>query len=168
MSKLTQLLQHVCEPQHEQFLITLHESLFGITQQDIESQLITISPERYHLFRKDRDKIKVIQQVVCQYFDLRDYELKAETRVHKVVFARQVVLAAQYSCTKYSLAEVSRMFGKHHATVLYSISQVRNLYATSKPHRDDIQAIINKLNSEMIEGFEILFTNDYKDSLKKV
>jgi hypothetical protein len=42
------------------------------------------------------------------------------------------------------------------------------LYATSKPHRDDIQAIINKLNSEMIEGFEILFTNDYKDSLKKV
>ena len=73
----------------------------------------------------------MIQKTVSDYFHLRLSELKSKNNARAVARPRQIAMYLCKQLTNASLPEIGRQFGgKHHTTVMHSVSKIENLRKT--------------------------------------
>ena len=72
--------------------------------------------------------IETIQKVVAEYYNMRVADLKSKSNTRNIAVPRQVAMYLCMLLTKASLPEIGREFGgKHHTTVMHSISKISEL-----------------------------------------
>jgi chromosomal replication initiator protein len=92
--------------------------------------------------------IEAIQKAVAEQFGLRLPEIKAKNNSRSVVVPRQIAMYLAKQMTEASLPEIGRQFGgKHHTTVMHSISKIDEQRRSDK----DLNRTINKL-TETLNG----------------
>jgi chromosomal replication initiator protein len=92
--------------------------------------------------------IDAIQKAVAEQFGLRVPEIKAKNNSRSVVVPRQIAMYMAKHMTEASLPEIGRQFGgKHHTTVMHSISKIDEQRREDK----DLNRLINKL-TETLNG----------------
>ncbi len=73
--------------------------------------------------------IETIQKVVAEYYNMRVADLKSKSNSRNIAVPRQVAMYLCKTLTKASLPEIGREFGgKHHTTVLHSVSKISELF----------------------------------------
>ena len=86
--------------------------------------------------------IETIQRTVSEHFGMRVAELKQKNNSRQIVVPRQIAMYLAKQLTEASLPEIGRQFGgKHHTTVMHSISKIDEQRRTDK----DLNRTINKL-----------------------
>jgi chromosomal replication initiator protein len=86
--------------------------------------------------------IETIQRTVAEQFGMRVAELKQKNNSRQIVVPRQIAMYLAKQLTEASLPEIGRQFGgKHHTTVMHSISKIDEQRRTDK----DLNRTINKL-----------------------
>ena len=75
----------------------------------------------------NNDKIKIITQVVCDYFHLKEAEIHHRCRQRELCEARQWVFYFARRLTDASLHKIGAYFDKDHATVLHGCKTMANL-----------------------------------------
>jgi chromosomal replication initiator protein len=90
--------------------------------------------------------IENIQRVVCQEFGLSLPQLKAKNNSRGIAYPRQIAMYLAKELTPASLPQIGREFGgKHHTTVLHSVSKIADLRKTDR----DLNRLINKLSDSL-------------------
>lgn len=84
---------------------------------------------RHLLTPEDRPvSIEMIQKTVADHFHLRLSELKSKNNARAVAVPRQICMYLCKQLTHASLPQIGRQFGgKHHTTVLHSVSKIQEL-----------------------------------------
>ncbi len=86
--------------------------------------------------------IEAIQRAVAEQFGMRVAELKQKNNARQIVVPRQIAMYLAKQLTEASLPEIGRQFGgKHHTTVMHSISKIDEQRRTDK----DLGRMVNKL-----------------------
>jgi chromosomal replication initiator protein len=86
--------------------------------------------------------IETIQRSVAEQFGMRVAELKQKNNSRQIVVPRQIAMYLAKQLTEASLPEIGRQFGgKHHTTVMHSISKIDEQRRADK----DLNRTINKL-----------------------
>jgi chromosomal replication initiator protein len=86
--------------------------------------------------------IEAIQRAVAESFGMRVAELKQKNNSRQIVVPRQIAMYLAKQLTEASLPEIGRQFGgKHHTTVMHSISKIDEHRRTDK----DLNRTVNKL-----------------------
>ncbi len=86
--------------------------------------------------------IETIQRTVAEQFGMRVAELKQKNNSRQIVVPRQIAMYLAKQLTEASLPEIGRQFGgKHHTTVMHSISKIDEHRRSDK----DLNRTINKL-----------------------
>ena len=86
--------------------------------------------------------IEAIQRAVAEQFGMRVAELKQKNNSRQIVVPRQIAMYLAKQLTEASLPEIGRQFGgKHHTTVMHSISKIDEQRRTDK----DLSRTVNKL-----------------------
>jgi chromosomal replication initiator protein len=89
--------------------------------------------------------IATIQKVVADHFSLRVADLKAKSNVREIAFPRQVAMYLCKNLTRASLPEIGREFGgKHHTTVLHSISKISEMIEQNGNFHRVIHSLIDR------------------------
>jgi chromosomal replication initiator protein len=92
--------------------------------------------------------IESIQRAVAEQFGMRVAELKQKNNSRSVVVPRQIAMFLAKQMTEASLPEIGRQFGgKHHTTVMHSISKIDEMKRTDK----DLNRTLTKL-TETLNG----------------
>lgn len=104
--------------------------------------------------RQNRYKFSIdfICDQVCEYFELTDKQLKAETRRREIVQARQIAMYFSKNMTNASLSTIGYAIGeKDHSTVLHACKTVRDLIDTNRNFGKivkEIEIILKSKNNE--------------------
>jgi chromosomal replication initiator protein len=86
--------------------------------------------------------IEAIQRAVAENFGMRVAELKQKNNSRQIVVPRQIAMYLAKQLTEASLPEIGRQFGgKHHTTVMHSISKIDEHRRTDK----DLNRTVTKL-----------------------
>ncbi len=86
--------------------------------------------------------IETIQRTVAEQFGMRVAELKQKNNSRQIVVPRQIAMYLAKQLTEASLPEIGRQFGgKHHTTVMHSISKIDEQRRADK----DLNRTISKL-----------------------
>lgn len=86
--------------------------------------------------------IETIQRTVAEQFGMRVPELKQKNNSRQIVVPRQIAMYLAKQLTEASLPEIGRQFGgKHHTTVMHSISKIDEQRRTDK----DLNRTLSKL-----------------------
>jgi chromosomal replication initiator protein len=90
--------------------------------------------------------IDLIQKTVASHYGLKVSDIKSKNNSRNIALPRQVAMYLCKQLTKASLPEIGREFGgKHHTTVMHSISKITSMYdADQNFHR-----VINNLISSL-------------------
>ncbi|MBX7220125.1 MAG: chromosomal replication initiator protein DnaA [Blastocatellia bacterium] len=90
--------------------------------------------------------IEMIQRVVADHYGLRPNDLKSKNNSRNIAVPRQVAMYLCKQLTSHSLPEIGRDFGgKHHTTVLHSITKIAELYES----KGDFHRLVNNLISSL-------------------
>lgn len=103
----------------------------------------------YDVFEGDnlKDYIIFVKANVCKFFKITVGFVELKTRKREAVVARQIIMSIIHIISKKGLSYVGeKTFGQDHATVLHAKKTVRNLSATNKKYKEDLQTICTKLN----------------------
>jgi chromosomal replication initiator protein len=91
--------------------------------------------------------IEAIQRAVAENFGMRVAELKQKNNSRLVVVPRQIAMYLAKQLTEASLPEIGRQFGgKHHTTVMHSISKIDELSRSDKNLSRTLHELQEKLN----------------------
>lgn len=94
-----------------------------------------------------RITIDSIMKAVAERFNMPPAQLKQKSNARQITHPRQVAMFLAKELTPASLPEIGRAFGgKHHTTVLHSITKIE----TERQHDPDLNRLINSL----IDSFE--------------
>ena len=103
----------------------------GVRNSDIT---LSLAQETLQHLLTEADKpvsVEMIQKTVSDYFQLRLSELKSRNNSKAVSLPRQISMYLCKQLTNASLPEIGRAFGgKHHTTVMHSVSKIANLRKT--------------------------------------
>ena len=92
--------------------------------------------------------IELIQEKVCDYYNMDVKLLQAKTRKREIVQARQISMYLAKKYTDSSLARIGSVLGKKdQATVLHACKTISDLMAidkTIKSNVDEIEAMLRK------------------------
>jgi chromosomal replication initiator protein len=92
--------------------------------------------------------IKMIQEVVCCYFNLKEELIQTNSRKREIVQARQITMYFAKILTDSSYAHIGKVVGnKDHATVHHSIKLVKEQMEISKSFRSTMEVIEGCLKS---------------------
>jgi chromosomal replication initiator protein len=90
--------------------------------------------------------IEAIQRAVAEQFGMRVAELKQKNNSRPVVVPRQIAMYLAKQMTEASLPEIGRQFGgKHHTTVMHSISKIDEQRRADK----NLNSTINRLQETL-------------------
>ena len=95
-----------------------------------------------HILKSQEKHISIeqIQRTVAEYFNLKVSEIKSKNNSKSIAQPRQIGMYLCRQLTGASLPEIGRLFGgKHHTTVLHSISKIEELRGSNK----DFNSLIN-------------------------
>jgi chromosomal replication initiator protein len=95
-----------------------------------------------HILKSQEKHISIeqIQRTVAEYFSLKVPEIKSKNNSKSIAQPRQIGMYLCRQLTGASLPEIGREFGgKHHTTVIHSISKIEELRASNK----DFNSLIN-------------------------
>jgi chromosomal replication initiator protein len=91
--------------------------------------------------------IESIVRSVAEKFQLQPAQLKQKTNAHTITYPRQIAMYVVKEMTTASLPEIGRAFGgKHHTTVLHSISKIEELRHKDAELNRLIHTLIDSLN----------------------
>jgi chromosomal replication initiator protein len=102
-----------------------------------------------HLLEKQdrRITIEAVQKAVAEKYGIKPLQLREKSNRKEIVLPRQVAMYLVKELTHASLPEIGRAFGgKHHTTVIHSITRIAEL----KPKDPDL----NKLIHSVIDSFQ--------------
>lgn len=95
-----------------------------------------------------RITIEAIQRAVSEHFGMRITELKQKNNSRSIVVPRQIAMYLAKQMTESSLPEIGRQFGgKHHTTVMHSISKIDTQRRTDQDLNRTINKLMESLNS---------------------
>jgi len=90
--------------------------------------------------------IDVIQNCVCEYFNIETNKVREKTRKQEIVEARQVAMYLSKKYTKSSLKTIGLQFGgRDHSTVIHAITTIEGRLATSPKHKRMLKELEQKL-----------------------
>ena len=89
---------------------------------------------------------ELILQYVANYFHISEKAIKAKTRKHEVVVARQIAMYFIKKITNMNLKSIGGIFNKDHATVIHAIKTVSNMCDVDSNFRNMIDDIKRNLN----------------------
>ena len=91
--------------------------------------------------------IEMIQKTVSDYYGLRVQELKSKNNSRAITLPRQLCMYLAKHLTGASLSQIGREFGgKHHTTVLHSVTKIQNLRQKDKEINKLIQSFMDSFN----------------------
>ncbi len=91
--------------------------------------------------------IEMIQKSISDYYGLRIQELKSKNNSKAITLPRQICMYLCKQLTNASLPQIGRAFGgKHHTTVMHSVSKIDQLRQTDKETNKLVQAFIDSFN----------------------
>ena len=91
--------------------------------------------------------IEAIQRATAEQFGMRVSELKQKNNSRQIVVPRQIAMYLAKQMTEASLPEIGRQFGgKHHTTVMHSISKIDEQRRTDKSLNSTINKLMETLN----------------------
>jgi chromosomal replication initiator protein len=94
-----------------------------------------------------RITIESIIKVVADRFGLTPQQLKQKTNERKISYPRQVAMYIAKELTQASLPEIGRAFGgKHHTTVLHSVTKIEALRQTDQDFNSLIHSLIDSIH----------------------
>ena len=97
--------------------------------------------------QEKRVSIEAIQRRVADSFNLRPQDLKVRSNAKAIAYPRQVAMFLAKQLTGASLPEIGRAFGgKHHTTVLHSVSKIERLRKTDKELAQRLSKLTDALN----------------------
>ncbi|MEZ5403780.1 MAG: chromosomal replication initiator protein DnaA [Bryobacteraceae bacterium] len=90
--------------------------------------------------------LEAIVKRVSDHFNLTPAQLKSKTNQRQIAHPRQIAMAIAKELTSASLPEIGRAFGgKHHTTVLHSVSKIERLRQSDPDLHKLIQSLIDSL-----------------------
>jgi chromosomal replication initiator protein len=90
--------------------------------------------------------IDQIQKIVCNYFDIPVDLLRAKTRRHEVVIARQTAMFLAKDLTNSSLKTIGLHFGgRDHSTVIHACQAVEEFLKTDSTYKQHLEKIRRKI-----------------------
>jgi chromosomal replication initiator protein len=100
------------------------------------------------LLRQDRRiTIEAIQRSVAERYSIKPVQLREKSNRKEIVLPRQVAMYLAKELTQASLPEIGRAFGgKHHTTVIHSITKIARHRQTDPD--------LNKLINSLIDSFQ--------------
>ena len=126
-------------------------SLLAHASFEKEGLTLTLAKRVLKKFVKNTTKeisIDYIQNVVCEYFEMKLDVLQSKSRKRNVVQARQIAMFFAKRFTKASLASIGTQIGKRdHATVLHACKTVGNLTDTDRDFKAHVDELDRKLTS---------------------
>ena len=91
--------------------------------------------------------IEMIQKTIADYYGLRVQELKSKNNSRAIALPRQICMYLCKHLTGASLPQIGRDFdGKHHTTVLHSVSKIKQLRQKDPEVDKLIQGFIDSFN----------------------
>lgn len=94
--------------------------------------------------------IDSVQNVVCDYLQIKPETLKAASRKREIVQARQLAMYFAKELTNESLKNIGLHFGgRDHSTVIHSLQTVSNLMETDKEFMRQVNDLRKKLSMEL-------------------
>jgi chromosomal replication initiator protein len=115
----------------------------------VTGETITLSKAKEYLrpmlSRNEQLTMDQIQEVVCNYYDVRTSEMLGKSRQRRVTLARQMSMYLARKHLRISLPEIGRSFGRDHTTVLSSVRKIAGLKATDS----GTLAVILRLEDEL-------------------
>lgn len=95
---------------------------------------------------KKKITIDLIQDVVCNFYNIKPDLIHTASRKREIVQARQVTMYLSKQYTEMPFAQIGTLIGKkNHATVLHACRTVREQMEVDKGFRDEISEIELKL-----------------------
>lgn len=95
---------------------------------------------------KKKITIDLIQDVVCNFYNIKPDLIHTASRKREIVQARQVTMYLSKQYTEMPFAQIGTLIGKkNHATVLHACRTVREQMEVDKNFRDEISEIELKL-----------------------
>lgn len=99
-------------------------------------------------FEVKKITVQKIQEVVCDYFDIKRDLIQSRSRKREIVQARQVAMYFTKAHTEMSLAQIGSHIGKrNHATVLHACRTVKGLIKVDRTFRSNVEEIERILHS---------------------
>lgn len=119
-----------------------------INNREIDMSLARRVMEQSIKFEKKRITVQKIQDVVCEFFNIKRDLIQSASRKREIVQARQVTMFFIKKHTELSLSQIGTQVGnRNHATVLHACNTVKDLAEVDKGFRSDIDEIERLLNS---------------------
>lgn len=92
--------------------------------------------------------IESIQKTVCEYYGLKQQDIKAKKRTRDVAFPRQVAMYLSKFLTDSSLSDIGKNFGgKDHSTVIHACKQVEVRSKKDEDFNRRLEYLIKKIKS---------------------
>lgn len=93
-------------------------------------------------FEVKKITVQKIQDVVCDYFDIKKELIQSKSRKREIVQARQVAMYFTKAYTELSLSQIGSHIGKrNHATVHHACNTVKGLIEVDKNFRSNVEEI---------------------------
>lgn len=113
-----------------------------INNKEIDLTLARRVIEQSIKFEVKRITVQKIQDVVCEYFNVKKEQLQSKSRKREIVQARQVAMYFTKAHTELSLAQIGSHIGqRNHATVLHACNTVKGLLDVDKSFRSNVDEI---------------------------
>ena len=109
---------------------------------DIDMQLVNTVLPRFMPKRNTEITIDFIIETVCNYFNVSSNDICSQSRRQPYMYIRQVAIYLANKHTNISNVQIGKTFGgRNHATVLHSITQMKNLIETEEKTANEISRI---------------------------
>ncbi|MDD2438216.1 MAG: chromosomal replication initiator protein DnaA [Massilibacteroides sp.] len=97
---------------------------------------------------KKQISVQMIQEVVCNYYNLELTAIQTQSRKREIVQARQITMFLAKKYTDCSFSHIGKIVGKKdHATVLHACKTVKDQMETNKSFRSSVEEIENLLKT---------------------
>ena len=113
---------------------------------DIDMQLVNTVLPRFMPQRNTEITIDFIIETVCNYFNVSSKDICSQSRRQPYIYIRQVAIYLANKHTDISNVQIGKAFGgRNHATVLHSITQMKNLIETEEKTANEVSRIEDML-----------------------
>ena len=89
---------------------------------------------------KEINEEKLVQ-VVANYYNLTDSQIKSKSRISQIALARQIAMYLCRSICGTSYAQIGKLFNRDHSTVMTAVEKVGNMLKTDQQLSTAIQEI---------------------------
>lgn len=89
--------------------------------------------------------IESITEVVCNYFDVSQSDMKSSARNQKISHSRQIAIYLTRELTQMSFVNIAEFFNKKHPTILFSYEKIKEEIKTDK----NLNQLISDLKKEI-------------------